>query len=141
MGILAQQVTLKAEHFMGFLRMAYNSRVSLLPPRPEDMVGLSDKGNLIIGVPQEQMDGRSVALVELLKLSRSPDLRKFFNPNKGKIRGRDSDDLARCYIGVHYLIQNSIVDETDTKKKRARRKRQLATDTPLVGTVARGRSW
>jgi hypothetical protein len=141
MGILSQQVALKAEHFMGFLRMAYNSRVSLLPPSPEDMVGLSEKGNLIIGVPQEQMEGRSVALVEMLKLSRSPDLRKFFNPNKGKVRGRDSDDLARCYIGVHFLIQNSIVDETDTKKKRARRKRQLATDTPLVGTVARGRSW
>lgn len=141
MGILTQPIVLKMEHFQGFLRMCYNSRVSLLPPKPEDMVGLSDKGNLIIGSPQEGMDGRSVALVEMLKLSRSPDLRRVFNPNKGKIRGRDSDDLARCLIGVHFLIQNSIVDETETKKKRVRRKRQLASDTPLAGIVARGRSW
>jgi len=139
MGIMATKVTLKPEHFMGFLRMTYNGRVSLLAPRTDDMVGLSDKGSLVVGTPQEQMEGRSVALVELLKLSRTPDLRKFHNPNKGKMRGRDSDDLARCYIGVHQLVQNSIVDElAETKKRRAVRKRQVATDTSMVGMNFRG---
>lgn len=139
MGIMATKVTLKPEHFMGFLRMTYNGRVSLLAPRTSDMIGLTEKGSLVVGTPQEQMEGRSVALVELLKLSRTPDLRKFHNPNKGKVRGRDSDDLARCFIGVHHLVQNSIVDElAETKKRRAVRKRQVATDTSMVGLNFRG---
>lgn len=139
MGIMATKVTLKPEHFMGFLRMTYNGRVSLLAPRSSDMVGLTDKGSLVIGTPQEQMAGRSVGLVEMLKLSRTPDLRKFHNINKGKVRGRDSDDLARCFIGVHHLVQNSIVDElAETKKRRAVRKRQVATDTSMVGMNFKG---
>ncbi len=142
MGILASKVTLKPEHFMGFLRMTYNGRVGMLPPRSEDMVGLAENGHLVLGTAQEQMEGRSVALVELLKLSRTPDLRKFHNQHKGKVRGRDSDDLARCYIGVHHLVQDSIVDElADSKKRRGVRKRQIATDSASFGTVVRGPGW
>ena len=139
MGIMATKVTLKPEHFMGFLRMTYNGRVGLLAPRTEDMVGLTDKGSLVVGTSQEQMEGRSVALVELLKLSRTPDLRKFHNAHKGKVRGRDSDDLARCLIGVHHLVQNSIVDElAETKRRRAVKKFQVATDTSMSGLTFKG---
>jgi len=143
MGVMATKTMLRPEHFMGFLKMTYNGRVSLLSPHQGDMVGVSDKGSLVIGTPQEQMQGQSVALVELLKLNRTPDLRKFHNPNKGKIRGRDSDDLARCYIGAHHLVQDSIVDEmANQKKRRSVRKRQTATDTNSIGTIFRaGRTY
>jgi len=140
MGILARKVTLKTEHFMGFLRMSYNGRVKLLPPDQRDTVGLTDTGALVIGTPQEEMQPSSVALVELLKLTRSPDLRKFYNPKKGQIRGKDSDDLARCYVGAHHLVQDSIVDEMANQKRRMSiRKRQIATDSGSVGQVYQGR--
>jgi len=140
MGIITTKVQLGPVHFMNFLRMTYNGRVKLLPPHAEDTVGITDTGALVIATPQEQMQGQSVALVELLKLTRSPDLKKFFNPKKGTVRGRDSDDLARCYVGVHHLIQDSIVDsQANMKRKMNIRKRIAATDTTAIGTVATGR--
>ena len=140
MGIMATKVQLGPQHFMGFLRMAYNGRVKLLPPHADDTLGITDTGALVIATPQEQMQGQSVALVELLKLTRSPDLKRFFNPKKGVVRGRDSDDLARCYVGVHQLVQDSIVDaQANQKKKMNIRKRMQATDTSALGTVVSGR--
>ena len=142
MGLMSDKVTLRPEHFMAFLTMAYNGRVRMLPPAPDDVVGISDTGALIIGTPQEQMHGRSVVLVEMLKLTRSPDLRKFYNPKKGQVRGRDSDDLARCYIGAHYMVQDSIVDEmANQKSKLARRKNQMASDMSSFGQIVRGGNW
>jgi hypothetical protein len=143
MGIIATKVQLGPVHFMNFLRMTYNGRVKLLPPSVEDTVGITDTGALVIATPQEQMAGQSVALVELLKLTRSPDLKKFFNPKKGQVRGRDSDDLARCYVGVHHLIQDSVVDnQANMKRKMNIRKRIAASDTGSVGVVVAGKgSW
>ena len=86
------------------------------------------------------MSGEGVGLVELMKLNRSPDLRKVFNPNKGKVRGRDSDDLAHCYVGVHGLVQDSVVDwASDTTKRRERKKRQIAQGGLGGGRVIPGR--
>lgn len=139
MGIIATKVQLGPSHFMGFLRMSYNGRVKLLPPHADDTLGITDTGALVIATPQEQMQGQSVALVELLKLTRSPDLKRFFNPKKGQVRGRDSDDLARCYVGVHHLVQDSIVDaQANQKKKMNIRKRMQATDAGALGTVFPG---
>jgi hypothetical protein len=73
-------------------------------------------------------------------LSRSADLRKFTNPLKGTIRGRDSDDVARCIVGAHYVVQDTIVDElANTKKKRNIRKRQFTATDFDIGHVVPGR--
>ena len=143
MGILTNKVALKTQHFMSFLQMAYNGRVKMLPPDPNDIVGITDVGSLVVGTPQEEMRGSSVALVELLKLTRSPDLKRFYNPKKGQVRGRDSDDLARCYVGLHHLIQDSIVDsQANQKRKLSVRKRQIAGDASMHGQIYRGNgSW
>jgi len=143
MGIQSYKVSLNSDHFMNFLRTAYNGRVKMLPPHEEDKISISENGNLVLGKSQEFMHGESVGIIEVMKLNRSPDLKRFYNPNKGRIRGRDSDDLARCIIGVHTTVQNSIVDDmANTKKKKSIRKRQQANDNPLSGTIFRGgRSW
>ncbi len=140
MGIQSYTVTLKVEDFLSFREMTYNNRIDMLPPSTEDSLSMSDSGILSIGTPQEQMAGESVVLVEVLKLSRSPDLKKIYNINKGRVRGRDSDDLARCVIGLHNIIQHSVVDEmANTKKKKAVRKRLQASHNPMSGTIFNGR--
>ena len=142
MGLMSDKVTLRSEQFMSFLTMAYNGRIRMLPPDADDVVGISDTGALIIGTPQEHMQGQSVVLVELLKLTRSPDLKKFYNPKKGQVRGRDSDDLARCYIGANYMVQNSVVDELANQKSRlAKRKKQVASNMGSMGQVIKGGNW
>jgi hypothetical protein len=142
MNLLTTKVALKPENFMGFLTMAYNGRVKMLPPAKGDILGLTESGALMVGTPQEDMSGQSVALVELLKLSRSTDLRKIYNPKKGQVRGRDSDDLARCYVGAHYLVQDSIVDElSESSKRNAIMKRQMATEASSFGGVVRGKNF
>jgi hypothetical protein len=136
MGIAADMVSLRMEHFMGFLRMAYNGRVKLLPPRDEDHVTITKTGSLVLGTAQETMAGETTGLVELMRLSRSADLKKVFNPNKGAMRGRDSDDVARCVIGVHHVVQDTVVDDlANTKKKRAIRKKGMAMDNANMGTI------
>jgi len=48
--------------------------------------------------------------------------------------------LARCYIGVHHLVQDSIVDSQANRKRRLdMRKKQLATDTSMIGQVFGGK--
>jgi hypothetical protein len=143
MGVSSDQLTLRAEHFMGFLRMAYNGRVKMLPPKDSDHISLTKTGALVLGTAQETMSGETVALVELMRLSRSADLKRFINPLKGTIRGRDSDDVARCIIGAHYIVQDTVVDElANTKKKRAIRKRQIAVDNSDSGQIVRvSREW
>jgi hypothetical protein len=140
MGVPSDQVTLRAEHFMGFLQMAYNGRVRMLPPRDEDHISITKTGALVLGTAQETMAGETIGLVELMRLSRSADLRKFTNPLKGTIRGRDSDDVARCIVGAHYVVQDTIVDElANTKKKRNIRKRQFTATDFDIGHVVPGR--
>ncbi len=140
MGIQSYPVVLKPQHFLQFRTLAYNGRVFMLPPAEDDRVTVTDSGNLIIGSPQETMSGEGIALVELLKLSRSPDLKKVYNPNKGRVRGKDSDDMAHCIVGLNAIIQNSIVDDlANTKKKKSVRKRLLATENPMSGTIFKGK--
>jgi hypothetical protein len=137
MGIQSYEVSLKVpDDFLKFRDMVYNGRVFMLPPDENDKLNVDDNGKLLIGSSQESMSGHGVALVELLKLSRSPDLKKIYNVNKGKVRGRDSDDIARCVIGLHHIIQNSVVDNTtNVKGKREIRKRLQANENPISGSV------
>jgi hypothetical protein len=140
LGIMSHKVSLKAEHFVTFTRSAYNGRVQLLPPAASDKLSLDSKGNLVLGCQQTEMSGAGVALVELLKLNRSPDLKKVFNPNKGRIRGVDSDDLAWCVVGAHHMVQDSIIDrQADSLKHRENRKRQVVGQGAFRGTVLPGR--
>ena len=97
-------------------------------------------GNLVMGTFQEFMQGESAAIVELLKLSRTPDLKTFTNTNKGQVRGRDSDDLARCVVGAYHIVNFSVVDEmANQKKRKAVKKRLLSQESPLQGGIFRGR--
>ncbi len=140
MGIHSYEVTLRIDDFLKFRDMAYNGRVFLLPPDKEDQVSVDEDGKLHIGTQQEHMSGHGVSLVELMKLSRSTDLKKVYNIHKGKVRGRDSDDVARCIIGLHHMIQNSIVDETaSTKRKKNLRKRLEANESSMSGSVFKGK--
>ena len=140
MGIQSYKVRLNPENFMSYLNLAYTGRVRMLPAAVTDRVAVKESGGLILGTLQEEMTGEGIALVELLKLSRSPDLRKFTNDSKGVTRGRDSDDVARCIIGANYLVQNSIVDDTQNtqKKKRTLKKRLAATENIMGGGFYRG---
>lgn len=142
-GIQADQMTLRAEHFMSFLKGAYNGQVKMLPPKEEDHISITKTGALVLGTAQETMAGETIALVELMRLSRSANLNKFINPNKGTVRGRDSDDVARCIVGVHSLIQDLHVDElANTKKRRAIRKRQTADEDIVSGSIFQSKkSW
>ena len=140
MGIHSYEVTLKIDDFLKFRDMVYNGRVLMLPPEDDDLVNVDEDGSLHMGVPQEHMSAHGVALVEMMKLSRSPDLKRVYNMHKGKVRGRDSDDIARCVIGLHHIIQSSIVDEqANQRKKKNVRKRLAANDNPMSGNIYRGR--
>ena len=79
-------------------------------------IGTLEIGTLEIGTPQEHMYAQSVGLVEALKLEQSPDGKKFIAPNKGLVRGKDSDDTIRCLIGLYAMIQNAIVQPQQARK-------------------------
>jgi len=136
MGIPTQEITLRIGDFMSFKNLAYNNRVSMLPPAESDHLELMSSGHLSLGVQQISMSGEGIALVELLKLSRSEDLNKVFNERKGSVRGQDSDDVARCIIGVHRLVQGST---TDPKAKNINKHQTLqrlrSMENPMSGQV------
>ena len=136
MGIPAQEVTLKIADFMAFKSMVYNNQVSMLPPAETDHLDLQANGHLSLGVSQTEMSGEGIALVELLKLSRSDDLNKVFNARKGSVRGQDSDDVARCIIGVNRLVQGSVVDpKAKNLKKHQTLQRLRSMESPMSGQV------
>lgn len=141
MGIQSYEVTLRSDDFVDFTMMTYNGRVSLLPPDPDDQVNINEAGALELGKYEENMVGESVAIVELLKLQRSSDLRQVFNPRKGIVRGRNSDDIAHCVVGAHKLVQESIIDRgAETGRKRELRKKQIASGT-VPTKIYRGRTF
>lgn len=124
LGIPAVKLTLKNENFMEFVSQVYNDLISLLPPAQSDMLSLSENGSLRIGKVEEEMSGEGVGILELLKLERSADLKKVVAPKKGSVRGRNSDDIARCIVGVNTLIKDAVVDKlSNTGRKREIRKR------------------
>jgi len=140
MQIQSHEVTLKITDFLRFRDMLYNGRIIMLPPNEDDMVNVNEDGRLIIGSAQETMTAHGVVLVELMKLSRSKDLKQIFNINKGKIRGKDSDDVARCVMGLHHIIQDSVVDHLSGTKKRKELKKMLtATESSMSGSIYKGK--
>jgi hypothetical protein len=137
-GVIADYQSIKAENFMQFLRDCYEGSVKLLPPRMDEPDDVKLKND------QEK------AIYELLRLERSPDLKKIYNPKKGQHQGHNSDDLAHAIVGVHVGVQGSVVAISDgTGLKDVLRREQNSGaqyygETPqgkTGGRVARGRSW
>ena len=135
MGIQSYKVKLKSENFLEFVAQVYNDQVSLLPPDADDSFSLSEMGGIIMGRNEEDMSGEGVGLLELLRLERSEDLKKVLAPKKGSVRGRDSDDIARCIVGVNAIIKDSVVVQSATGRKRDLLKRQTALETSGIGRV------
>jgi|LSQX01.2.fsa_nt_gb hypothetical protein len=127
LGIQSNKVRLKSEDFMTFLQQIYNDQVSMLPPDPSDHTFMTEEGVLHMGMNEELMSAETVALVELLRLERSADLKKVIAPAKGSVRGRGSDDVARCIIGVNVLIKDSVVNRLDSGRRRELVKRLNAS--------------
>ena len=142
MGIMAHKVRLRSENFLEFRSQIYNDQISLLPPLPEDRLALTDNGTLKMGTTEEWMSPQGVGIVEILKLERSADLKKIVAPTKGKVRGRGSDDVARCIIGANLLIKDSVVDNmAGSGRRRELRKKLMATaanHSPRLFTPGRG---
>jgi hypothetical protein len=128
MGVPSFKVGLKSEHFMSFLAQAYNDQVSMLPPEADDLFSITDSGTPLIGKDAELMSGPGVGILEMITLERSPDLKKVLAPAKGSVRGRGSDDVARCMIGANAIVKDSVVDNlSNTGRKREISKRLHAT--------------
>jgi hypothetical protein len=137
LGIQSNKVTLKSADFMNFIQELYGDKVQLLPPDPVDMVGLTTEGALQMGTPEELMSGESVVLVELLRLGRSSDLTRVISPKKGSVRGRGSDDLARCVIGLDRIIKDSVVSRLDSGRRRDVIKKLHASQNAFDTTLFR----
>jgi len=135
MGINANKVRIKSESFLEFRAQIYNDQISLLPPSVSDSLSLSPTGVLQIATPEEFMQGESVGLIELLKLERSPDLKKIVAPRKGSVRGKGSDDVARCIVGVNAVIKDSVVNNMGTRAAAEKRKMMTSianTQRPII---------
>ena len=135
MGVQSYKVRLKSENFLEFIAQVYNDQVSLLPPHADDHFSISETGGLLLGRKDEEMSGDGVGLLELLKLERSPDLKRVLAPAKGSVRGRDSDDVARCIVGVNTIIKDSVVLQSASGRKRDLLKRQTAVGLDSIGRL------
>ena len=137
-GVIADYQSVKTEHFMEFLRECYEGGVKLLPPREDEPDNVKDKND------QEK------TIYELLRLERSPDLKKIYNPKKGQTQGQNSDDLAHAVVGAYLGVHSSVVSINDgTGMKDVLRREQTSSaqyygqsvSGTTGGRVARGRSW
>ena len=135
LGIAANRYSIRMQDFMSFRTQVYNDQVSLLPPALSDGFSLSPQGTIQMTRNEEEMSGEGVCLLESLRLERSEDLRKIISPSKkGKVRGRGSDDLARCLVGLNSVIKSSVVNEPQGRKAQLLQ-RQLATGGRSYGVA------
>lgn len=125
-GVPADQESITAADFVSFKAESYMGRIKLLPPEPEDRMSFDDHGALKLGTTPDKLSPQGVAIYELVKLSRSPDLKRVFNPNKGKRRGYDSDDVAQVVVGVHKQIQLAMSDDPTKMGRKDRLRREQA---------------
>jgi hypothetical protein len=75
---------------------------------PEDKLEIGEGGEILHATKMSQMSGQGCGLLEVMKLERSPDLKKVFNPRKGQVIGENSDDLAQVMVGVHRQVQTYV---------------------------------
>jgi len=114
-GVSIMEESMPDEAMIVAMRDGYSGRLKLLPAGDFDDYEILPENKSPMGVVYH----------EFQKLQRDPK-DKVTNPDKGKIRGRDSDDLARCVGHLHWLVQrfDYVVNENDqsrsAKAKRAR---------------------
>ena len=108
MGIPTQSMNVTAEDFRRAVQDAYTYRLRLLPWDEEDGLSLNEFGTLQMAKEGENLSAAGATVYEMLRLERSEDLKRVYNPNKGKVRGRNSNDLASCLVGAHRLVQESL---------------------------------
>ena len=99
MGIMAETKGSTAETFSKFINDVKFSRVKMLAPASDDYVR-----------NPTEMTAAGLAFYELEHLERTPDLRKVYNPKKGKRRGWDSDDVATVVVHVNDMVQAAVAD-------------------------------
>jgi hypothetical protein len=122
-GILSDIEHLKVEDYTKFLNDSNSGKVRLLPPLPSDKLEVSEEGIISIGCKMADMSGQGAALLELLKLEMSPDLKKIYNPEKGRVLGENSNDLAQVLVGAHRQVQMSLYSKANTKIDKLKRSR------------------
>lgn len=98
-GIMATTKGTTVDMFSKFLNDANYGKVRMLPPLPEDQ-----------GREPVDMSAQSLAFYELVRLERSGDLKKIYNPRKGRRRGYDSDDVAQVVVHANHMLQSTISD-------------------------------
>jgi len=120
--ISAEYYSLKYKDFQFYVQQAYMGRIKMLPVtmKFED------------GVDPRIMDDQSKVLYELKKLQRSKDLKKVFNPLKGKVHGLNSDDLAHSVVGAHRLVHESFIEQKQSSRKE-KAKREMSAQPFGVG--------
>lgn len=140
MGIATQLINLQMTDYVKAVQDAMVGRLKLLPPAEKDHLSIDDMGRIQLGSAVPSMTAEGVTLYELLKLERDKDLRKVFNPLKGKVRGQDSDDLAACLVGAHRLIQESIGKTVrGYNGKEMGKAKEIGGAANFVGRIARSR--
>ena len=114
-GVRAEQKSLKPPDYIKFVSDAIMGRVRLLPKQDGD----------------DELDppfksAQAVGLYELERLERAIDDSKIYNPQKGKRRGYNSDDVAVVLVHLHKLCQDSQIMPTGAKvrSREARLKRE-----------------
>lgn len=107
MGIPSQKVQLKVEDYTRAVQDAMVKRLRLLPAAATDQFSLDANGTVMLGIPAEFLSPAGATLYETFRLELAADLRSVGNPEKGKVRGRNSDDLSACLVGAHRLVQES----------------------------------
>lgn len=116
-GIMATSKGTTVDMYMKFINDVNYGKVRMLPPLSTDAnaepIGMSAQG---------------LAFYELARLERSSDLRKIYNPRKGKRRGYDSDDVAQVVAHANYLLQSTISDISGSNSSEAKLKREMVGD-------------
>lgn len=133
LGITTENRSVTAADFLAFLRNANDGELKLLPPRIDEPKDARQKND------------EEKAIYELLRLERSPDLKRIYNPRKGQVHGLNSDDLAQVVVGAHTNVQRSVVAISDSNSTKETLRRENAASAMYQqgggGRIARSRAY
>lgn len=106
-GIEAEIESMPDSAMIDFMRDGYAGLIEMIPPSEAESALLDAiaKGGLEAAeaLPQ-QLSPEAMVYHELMKLERD-ERDRVYNPRKGKVRGWDSDDLARVVAYCHRLVK------------------------------------
>jgi len=136
-GIPAEMHSLKDKDFIDWMVDCYSGLFRMAAPADGD-VERDGQGNWLRPLQwakePPQLAAESAAIYELLGLQRDPDTQRVTNPNKGQVRGYNSDDAARVVVHLHKMIQRAgYTDRYDDRSKRAARRRAEAGSATWQG--------